>query len=90
MIKEDLLRKIVKDSYLTKKEASQFVMLALEAIKEALSKGERVTFVGFGSFYVCERKERRGRNPKTGEVLEIPAKRVVKFVPGKALKESIK
>ena len=59
-----------------------------ETVLETLKKGERVTIVGFGTFTVNERKERKGRNPKTGEDMIIPAKKMPKFVVGKAFKES--
>lgn len=90
MIKEDLLKELVQNTSLTRREATQVINLVLESIKEALSRGERVTLVGFGTFIVKERKGRTGRNPRTGETLEIPPRKVVKFIPGKALKEAIK
>ena len=58
-------------------------------IKAALQKGDAVTISGFGSFKVVERKARKGRNPRTGEEIQILASRAVKFTPGKALKESV-
>ncbi len=89
MIKADILSKIVKDSFLTKTQARDVLNLILEEIGDALARGERVTLVGFGTFQVVKRKPRKGRNPKTGEPIEIPAKKVVKFIPGKALREKV-
>lgn len=57
---------------------------------KTIANGEQVSFTGFGSFKVVERSERKGRNPRTGEECLIPASRVVKFTPGKALKEAVK
>ena len=61
----------------------------IEALTEALKKGDTVTLVGFGSFYVGERAERKGRNPKTGEEITIPSAKTPKFRPGKALKDAL-
>ena len=61
----------------------------LEQIKAILAKGESVAFVGFGKFSVADRAARDGRNPKTGEVLKIPASKAAKFSPGKELKEVV-
>lgn len=61
-----------------------------ETIADTLSKGEKVTLVGFGSFQVMERKAREGRNPQTGEKLQIPAKKVPKFRAGKKLREAVR
>jgi len=58
-------------------------------IKAALQKGDTLTISGFGSFKVVERKARKGRNPRTGQEIQIPASKAVKFTPGKALKESL-
>jgi DNA-binding protein HU-beta len=58
-------------------------------IKASLKKGDDVAITGFGSFKVVKRKARKGRNPRTGKELKIPAKKAVKFTPGKALKESL-
>ncbi len=89
MIKADILSKIVKDSFLTRAQARKVVNLILEEIGDALARGERVTLVGFGTFQVVDRKPRKGRNPRTGEPIEIPGKKVVKFIPGKALREKV-
>jgi len=61
-----------------------------ESITDALSNGGKVTLVGFGTFQVIEKKSRKGRNPQTGEELQIPAKKVPKFRAGKGLREKVK
>ncbi len=89
MNKTDLVAKITKDSGLTKTEATKAVNAFIEAVTDALVKGERVILVGFGTFKVIERKARKGRNPKTGKTIDIKAKKSPKFIPGKALKEKV-
>ncbi|MBL7176685.1 MAG: HU family DNA-binding protein [Desulfobacteraceae bacterium] len=74
----------------TKKEAQAAVDCVFSSITKALKKKDSVTLVGFGTFKVDKRKARKGRNPQTGEEIKIKAKRVPKFVAGKALKDSIK
>ena len=74
----------------TQKMAKEAVDCVLNAISDALSKSETVQISGFGSFKVNERKARTGRNPQTGAPMEIPAAKVPKFMPGKALKDAVK
>lgn len=90
MTKADLIGKIATKAGLTKAEAGKALDSTIEAIKEALKKGEKVTLVGFGSFYVSKRKARKGRNPRTGQEIKIPATKVPKFTAGKALKDAVK
>ncbi|MGQ9617715.1 MAG: HU family DNA-binding protein [Candidatus Aminicenantia bacterium] len=90
MTKNDLVTKIAKDSGITKAQATKATNSLLNTIEKALKGGQKVTFVGFGTFKVVERKARNGRNPKTGEVIKIPKKKVPKFIPGKRLRERIK
>ena len=73
----------------TKKEAQEAVDCIFETIKKALKKEEAVQIVGFGSFKVSKRDARKGRNPQTGAEIQIPARMVPKFVPGKALKDAV-
>ncbi len=73
----------------TKKDAQAAVETVLSSITEALKKGDSVTLIGFGTFKVTKRESRKGRNPRTGEEIDIPEKNVPKFVPGKALKEAV-
>ena len=73
----------------TKKEAQAAVDCVFDAITETLKKGGAMSIVGFGTFKVDRRKARKGRNPQTGEEIDIQAKNVPKFVPGKALKDAV-
>jgi integration host factor subunit beta len=86
MTKADLVEEVARATELTSKDAMLLVEIALTSIIEALNRGEKVELRGFGSFRLRERKPRRGRNPKTGETVEIPAKRVPYFTVGKELK----
>jgi len=88
MNKADLINEVAKVVG-TKKEAQAAVDCVFETIKKSLKKKKNVTLIGFGTFKVAKRKARTGRNPQTGEAIKIKAKRVVKFVPGKALKEAV-
>ena len=89
MNKGDLVNQVAK-VVSTKKEAQAAVNCVLQSITKALKKKDTVTLVGFGTFKVDKRKARKGRNPQTGEEIKIKAKKVPKFVPGKALKAAIK
>ena len=89
MNKTELIEAVSKGVKLTKRETGQILDALLETITDTLSKGEKVTLVGFGTFQIMQRKARRGRNPQTGEELQIPAKKVPKFVPGKGLREKV-
>ena len=89
MNKGDLIKEVSK-VVKTKKDAQAAVDCVLSSITKALGKGEAVSLIGFGTFKVAERKARKGRNPKTGEEIDIAASKVPKFVAGKALKEAAK
>ena len=89
MNKGDLVNQVAK-VVSTKKEAQAAVDCVIQSITKALKKKDTVTLVGFGTFKVDKRKARKGRNPQTGEEIKIKAKKVPKFVPGKALKAAIK
>src|SRR5436305_15145674 len=89
MTKADLVNDVANAAELTKKDAERLVEIVFESIIESLNQGEKIELRGFGSFRVRERGARRGRNPKTGEAVSIPAKRVPYFKPGKELKELI-
>jgi DNA-binding protein HU-beta len=88
MNKGDLVNEVAK-IVSTKKEAQVAVDCVFESITKALKKKDTVTLVGFGTFKINKRKARKGRNPQTGEEIKIKAKRVPKFVPGKALKDAV-
>jgi nucleoid DNA-binding protein len=88
MNKGDLVN-AVAEVVSTKKEAQEAVECVFNAIKGALKKNEAVQIVGFGSFKVNKREARKGRNPQTGQEIQIEARMVPKFVPGKALKDAV-
>ncbi|NPA15860.1 MAG: HU family DNA-binding protein [Deferribacteres bacterium] len=90
MTKAELVSYIAKEAGITKATAEKALNAFIKGVTEALSKGEKVTLVGFGTFYVAERAARKGRNPQTKEEIIIPAAKVPKFKPGKLLKESVK
>ncbi|MDT7540395.1 MAG: integration host factor subunit beta [Acidobacteriota bacterium] len=89
MTKAELVEDVAQAAELTKKDAERLVEIVFESIIDTLNSGEKIELRGFGSFRVRERGARRGRNPKTGDPVDIPAKRVPYFKPGKELKELI-
>lgn len=90
MTKAELVDKISSGAGLSKTDASKAVDITLNSIKAALKKGQKVTLVGFGTFSAIKRKARKGRNPRTGQSINIPAARIPKFISGKALKDAVK
>ncbi len=88
MNKGDLISKVA-EVLNSKKEAQAAVDITIKSITGALASKDSVTLVGFGTFKVANRKARKGRNPQTGKEINIPARNVPKFVPGKALKEAV-
>jgi len=90
MNEAELIEEVVGKTGLTKKDVGLVVDAFIETVGDALSKGDKVTLVGFGTFQVMQRKARSGRNPQTGEEIQIPAKKVPKFVPGKNLRVKIR
>ncbi len=89
MNKADLVAEIAKRVGVSKRMAEKSISCKLDTITKALKKGDAVTLVGFGTFSVIKRRARVGRNPQTGKEIKIPAKKVVKFTPGKALKIAV-
>ncbi len=87
--KADLVDDVANAAEITKKDAERLVEVVFESIIDSLNHGEKIELRGFGSFRVRERGPRRGRNPKTGQPVNIPAKRVPYFKAGKELKELI-
>jgi DNA-binding protein HU-beta len=87
MNKSDLINKVAEASDLSKKDAAKAVDAVFDAISEALQSGDKVQLVGFGNFEVRERSARKGRNPQTGEEIDIPASKVPAFKPGKSLRD---
>ncbi|HET7580837.1 MAG TPA: HU family DNA-binding protein [Bacillales bacterium] len=90
MNRNELVTNIAEKSGLTKKDVETVVNGVIEEITGALEKGEKVQFVGFGTFETRERASRSGRNPQTGETIQIPATVVPAFRPGNKLKETVK
>jgi len=90
MNKTELVNEVSGKTGLTKKETQNVVDALINAVGDTLSKGEKITLVGFGTFQVARRKARRGVNPQTRATIQIPAKKVPKFRPGKSLREKVK
>ncbi len=90
MNKSELINVVAEKADLMKKDTEKVVSAVFESIKESLSKGEKVQVIGFGTFDVRARKEREGRNPATGEAIQVPAAKVPAFKAGKTLKERVK
>lgn len=86
MNKNDLAVEIVKESGVTKVDALKVIDSFVEVVSEELVKDGKLTLVGFGTFKTITKKQKKGRNPRTGDSITIPKKRVVKFIPGKKLK----
>ena len=89
MNKAELAEEVSGKTGLTKKVTQNVIDAVIETIGDTLSRGEKVTLVGFGTFQVASRKARKGVNPQTRETIQILAKKVPKLVPGKTLKEKI-
>ena len=89
MNKAELISAVAEKSELTKKDAEKAVNSMISVITDTLAKGERVQLVGFGTFEVRDRAERKGRNPQTREEIVIPASKAPVFKAGKALKDSV-
>lgn len=89
MNKAELINAIVEKSEMSKKDAEVALSAVIDSIKDALKAGEKVQIVGFGTFSVKERAARTGKNPATGETIEIAASKVPAFAAGKALKDEI-
>jgi len=89
MNKAELIEEVASQTGLAKRTSGKAVDAVVSAISDCLARGEKVTLVGFGTFRVRSRKARVGRNPQTGETIQIPAKKVPKFVPGKSLRQKV-
>ncbi len=89
MTKADLVEKIAAKVNMTKAAAERSLNAFIDSVQAVLSSEGKLTLTGFGTFAVEKRKERKGRNPRTGAVIKIPASKVVKFRPGKNLKDSV-
>ncbi|SDI20809.1 bacterial nucleoid protein Hbs [Alteribacillus persepolensis] len=89
MNKTDLISQVAEKAGLSKKDAEAAVNATLDNIAQSLQSGEKVQLIGFGNFEIRERAAREGRNPQTGETIQIPASKVPAFKPGKQLKEAV-
>ncbi len=90
MTKEELIERVASGAGLSKADAARAIGATIGSITSALKKGKSVTLVGFGTFKVSKRKARKGRNPRTGEVIAIKAAKVPRFSAGKSLKDAVK
>lgn len=89
MNKSELVTEVGELAEMSKKDVTKVIDAVFEVISNTLQDGDKVNLVGFGSFEVRERSARKGRNPQTGEEIEIPASKVPAFKPGKTLKDGI-
>ncbi len=90
MTKADVVKRIKERTGLSRQQSVKAVEIFLDSIKDSLKRGERVCLVGLGSFYIKQRKSRQGRNPKTGEKIKVPAKKIVVFRAGREFREKAK
>ena len=89
MTKADLIDSLATEFELSKRQVGEMIDMILEQITDALKDGDKVQLIPFGSFVVRDRKKREGRNPKTGETLIIPARKVPAFTAGKGLRDAV-
>jgi DNA-binding protein HU-beta len=89
MTKDAFVTKLAGHTGLSKAAAGKALKTTLDTLGEVFKKGDKITFVGFGTFSVNKRAKRMGRNPRTGQKITIPASKIVKFKPGKSLKELV-
>ncbi|HLR60602.1 MAG TPA: HU family DNA-binding protein [Pseudogracilibacillus sp.] len=90
MNKTELISAVAESSDLSKKDAGKAVDAVFETVMDTLGESERVQIIGFGTFEVRDRAARKGRNPQTGEEIEIPASKVPAFKAGKALRDAVR
>jgi DNA-binding protein HU-beta len=90
MNKQEVVAKIAKDTGITKTAAAGAIESLIDGITRSLKKGDSVSFVGFGTFKVANRKARTARNPQTGAAIKIPKRRVPRFSAGKGLKQAVR
>ena len=89
MNKTELIAKVAEQANMTKKDTERFVNAFIDVVQNALAEGDTVSILGFGTFLSRERPAREGRNPRTGEAIQIPASRVPVFRPGRGLRGSV-
>jgi nucleoid DNA-binding protein len=90
MTKNQLIEKVAKKAHLTKKASQDAVNAVFDLIKDNLTRGEKTIITGFGTFLVRKRAARRGRNPQTGDAIQIPSKKLPSFTAGKTIKRQVK
>jgi len=90
MNKAELVDVVARDTDVSKTLARKVLDSTIDAVTKSLKKGDKVTLVGFGTFSIMKRKARNGRNPQTGKVIKIPAKKVAKFKVGAKLAKAVK
>ena len=90
MLKADIIEKVAKDVRLTRKAAKEAVDATFDSVIETLRKGDKVVISGFGTFVIRGRKARTGRNPKTGQSLQLPQMNTVGFIAAKSIKKSVR
>ncbi len=90
MTKNELIEKVAKKANLTKRASADAVNSLFNLVRDSLARGEKVVITGFGTFLIRSRAARRGRNPQTGEAIQIPHKKTPGFTAGKTLKRLIK
>ncbi|HXV26850.1 MAG TPA: HU family DNA-binding protein [Candidatus Paceibacterota bacterium] len=88
--KTQLIQMVAEKTGLSKKDAGEYLESFVELLTNLLRKGEKINITGLGIFKVADRKAREGRNPRTGEVIQIPASKKLRFTPSKVLKEAVK
>jgi len=89
MNKAELIEKVSSKAGLTKKDVDCAIDALVDVVTTAIKEGDKVALVGFGTFQTVQRKARKGLNPQTGKTIQIPARKVPKFKPGKVLKEAV-
>ncbi len=89
MSKDEIIAQAATDANVSKSAAAAVVASTIASIQSTLAKGDKVSFVGFGTFSVGDRAARTGKNPRTGDTIQIPATKVPKFKAGKSLKEAV-
>ncbi len=89
MTKAEVATRLMEKTGLSRNQSIETVEFFLKSIKDSLKNGEKVCLVGFGTFYIKEKKARKGRNPRTGEDIDIPNKKIAVFKPGKAFRELV-
>ena len=90
MLTADIIEKVAKDARLTKKAAKEAVDSTFDNVVKALRKGDKVVVSGFGTFVIRGRKARKGRNPKTGQSIQLPSMNTVGFIASKGIKKSVR